>query len=387
MNIPPEQSDKEKTLDLGQALLFIPGEYCFVERIEVPKEVSEKDLRPFIELALEGSSPFSLEQLYWGYWYNKDCSCALVYAAPADRFSLDTRNAFFEKNVMYVMPSFIGLYGKVFDEARIAFVKGGETLSAVYFDAGNPIPKRVESIKWEGDIIQGLRKLRGMLDNTNGYIVDGEAYEIIKVGVNSEQEVEIELFRRNEEVEEINKVVFDPTESFLWEGDLRPKTVVEESRKKYRLGRWLFKGMVGAIIGFGLLIVIEGLGLLGKAYLASKQTQAKKQEVIVKNIEAESSLAEKIEQLSSKHYMPVKLLEMMNENRPSKIYFTKVTLGDTNDVAVDGIAGSVDELNGYADTLGATEGIDAVDVGEIVSKQGKVQFKMNVKFKPMEEEA
>ena len=51
----------------NRKVLLVPGEIFYCHSSTLPPEITDSEIDQFVELSLEGLSPFPLDQLSWGY--------------------------------------------------------------------------------------------------------------------------------------------------------------------------------------------------------------------------------------------------------------------------------------------------------------------------------
>ena len=103
-----------------QQVGLVPGDAFFVRKIDLPPGVSGEDLSAFIQLDLEGNSPFPMDQLAWGYLQHEDSPHAFVYASPRarlKRLDIGPPDSFYQ-----LFPGFVTLFGEPVEADRIRFL-------------------------------------------------------------------------------------------------------------------------------------------------------------------------------------------------------------------------------------------------------------------------
>lgn len=367
-------------------ILLINGEYFFSEKVLLPQEVSAKNLDSFLEMSIEGLSPFPVEHLYWGYFYDKEESAVLLYAMYVERLSAEEKAAVLGDEVAYVFPSFIVGFGGRYEERTITFVKVGATLSAFFWEAGSAVPFEVESVIIE-ESIEDAREELLRLGRMGGGRVQAGYWELEKTEFLPNRSVRFESKYSLEGAAKADHVfILTEKDGLTWNADIRPRFLTREKHKQEKRARVLWYTVLGAVFMFGLFAVGELMGFVGNWYLGSLKERYKAQEAKVKFIEGQESLVQKIEHLGHNYYAPLEMLALLNEGRPKKVYFTSATLGNKNNVVVEGVAQTVDDLNKYTDDLNKSGLVEKLEVGQIVSRQGRITFKMDLTFKVAQKE-
>lgn len=382
MNLFSKQSKEEEPV-LPPSLMLIPGEYFFIEKITGIDDEVAKDLDSFIEIQLEGVSPFSLDQLYWGYLYNKAEQSMLLYAMYIGRLTNEEKDRILSNEISYVFPSFIAGLGHQYNEPTVNFIASGTSLSALYWNK-NTLPIQIETIAIKESESQTREELLKTL-NTKEYKVEAGYWQVDKMEILADRSVRFENRYQGlaEGDTKPNHIfVLHGKDGTTWNADIRSVDITKAKFKEQKTTHVVWLATLGVLAAFGLLIIGEALWLMGKMYLNAKESRFKDQAPKVKLIEAQESLTQKIEQITKKNLTPFQMLALLNNSRPKNVYFTSVTIGNDNRLVIEGASATVDDLNKYTDDLHKTGIIENFEVSQIASRQGRVTFKMDVKFKP-----
>lgn len=365
----------------SSSIILVPGEYFFTEKVRLLEEVSGKDLDAFLAIRLEGMSPFPIDQLYWGYLHDRVEKSVFLYAMYIGRFTLEQREVFSGEGIAHVFPSFIAAYGQRHKESTITFLSSKASLSAICWEKKSLLPLRIETLALGDSLENGREELLQLLDS-KGYIVESGYWQLDRAELLMDRSVCFQnSYHSDEESKPDQTFILSGQNSVTWNADIRPQIVTKAKEKEQKIGQILWVATLLATVGFVVLIMGEGIGFVGRAYLNGKKSIFASQEAEVKLIEGQESLAQKIEQIGHNYYMPFRMLELLNDYRPKKVYFTSVNLGNENNVSIEGVTALVDDLNKFTDDLNASGLIDRFEVVQIVSRQGRITFKMDVNFK------
>ena len=81
-----ELPDLDEVFKNQDKVILVPDYYFYTELLELPIGLDAEEIQNYAEYTLEDSSPFPVEQLYWGFLTNQeDASCMLLYAAYKPR--------------------------------------------------------------------------------------------------------------------------------------------------------------------------------------------------------------------------------------------------------------------------------------------------------------
>lgn len=376
----------------NQELLMMPAESFFIELLHLPAEIETKNLSKYIAISLEGITPFPIEQVYWGFLADDINNRALVYAIYTENIRPQVLEEF--ERFSYVFPSFLGgMRSEKIEEPLIRFFVYNYTLSALYWEPEISIPVQVESITMvpsseEGmlsheEILKYKEKLIRVLIKGNFVVEEGYwLLEKDEVKVSDAGEVLFHADYIGDEGEKIETdyVQHSPQNPFLWNADIRKSDFIRGKKRAYKLGQFFLKGIFAALIGFGVLLLGEGIryGLTGYEKGLTQKITSRKDAVA--RIEAQERLAEKIEQVNEKRLSPFEMISIVNQIRPKLLYFTSVRIGVNSDLLIEGASSSVDVVNQYSTELNNLKSITSVDISNIVSRRGSINFTMSIQF-------
>lgn len=365
----------------ARSILLLPGEYFFGRAVELPEGIAAADIPSFAELTVEGISPFPMEQLLWGFLHHAESNRIFLYATSQGR----VRSGGHEGLEQYqnVFPSFIAGFGRSFPRATVAFVATDATISALFYEANDPVPVQVQS-QVLPEAAAGIEELREVRTEwlktlqTKGYNVE-EA--ILRAGVPSVGRAEIWVPLR--EVGESGTVVWDEPLPYdldaIWNADVRDGAFADRERQGRRKSEQLWRGVVYGGIAAAILLLLQ-LGMFGWAKLNTyRQDKITRQAPEVATLQFQLEQANRIEGLFSEQLRPFAMLNTLNIGRPPTLYFKRMNATTWNELRVEGEASNLEEVNQYRDTLAANPHVISLQP-EMASRQGRAQFTFVVRF-------
>ncbi len=373
---------------------LLPSEAFVSKSFSIPEEIDSNELEEYLELLLEGISPFPVDQLLWGYWSDENAGSVLIYAAYKDRI----RKLGFEnlESFHHVVPSFVSCLGQIFEVPTVIYLFTESTLSALYFSANCSAPSKVISIPFiqESDIDQTkndiLDKFKLTLDNTGYYQQDfywiGEEQKFNRddsvLFVHKKEFITREI-SENAKAELVNTLV---SVKRLWQTDVRELSFTEKEKKNRIKTRRIWYATLGAGIA-ALLLLVAQISLVILNNKNSKMdflltNEGRLNEILL--IENKLSLQQKIEQFAQNEMRPFNMLGLINTQRPKSVYFEKALADTYNRIKIQGKGKSVLEVNQFRDKLNNLENISKVELIEINSREGKAHFIIVVTFNDYE---
>ena len=353
----PTQDSLALEKGVSDKVCLVPGDYFFIECIEVANEITDTEKSDFLMLQIEGLSPFPLDQILWGYFALEGSDHYLIYAALKDRLALEKIDEL--EHFTWVIPSFIPhlLLGKSKEEPASMV----QSLSQV---------DKAHSYEMH------LAKDQALVFCENQSKADSQP----------ESEVESdapEPFEPLDPLEQVEPATVSLSTNQLWAADIRPGDFKsKEQKNRSRLG--IVNRSIKYSLFFLCLILVSEIGLvLANTWLASYTSKIDQQSAMVRVIEDQHSLINKLEQISQNELRPVAALERANEVRSqtnSKIIYDAVEINGANSVTIKGTAGSVNQFNIYVTKLTQSGYFKISEDPKYITRGGKTTFTLKMDY-------
>ena len=372
-------------LETLEQVHLLPGECFLCQKLSLPPGIERCEVAQAAEFELESLSPFALENLAWGFYYVDQAAFVLLYAAPKDRLRAVKAEAL--ETDSHLLPSFISVLGRHYEQHTLLFLLQGQSLSAVMYNGGDATASDVFTLSLkekepsEAGILKAREELMEQLDCSDLYIEPGvfivEEPRIDKEGKVYFPHRHLIDYDRSEAA---FTTVFDSERDLLWQADVRDEDCIRERRKQRRVTRYLWKGIKGVGIAAILLLTLQLAIVGGRFWLNTQKGTIAAQEPKIRNIESRRDLMFKLEKLSTSELKPFVMLDFLNQQRPKSIYFTTATAGNLKEISVRGKSTSgVAEVNAYAKKLRETGFFDSVKP-KSETKDGLTRFTLDVIF-------
>jgi len=377
-----------KTAVASAAVTFVSGHLFFTRTLELPEGMPVADVESFAELTLEEMSPFSLEQLAWGYVLDDACRWLCIMAVCRPRVPAGELAEW--DSALYVLPSFFPLLFRrpEGDSGQLAVLEAN-CLSVAHYEEGCPLPVRFTHTplaKSEEETVEaptlapqdfpagGYLCVEATHEATDGDLI----FDLAKVASHeAEPVVQPEL-----RIEKIDT---------LWTADVRTLDFKRQERKARKLAGGLWKGMLGAAI-FVLVLVAAWIGLIVLQQMqASREARIAKQTPEVQALELKDQNLNDLKQFAGSPFQPFKILEELNQVRLDKfknggIEYESVRLNKDNEILVSGYAGNIGEVNRYADALIASGRFEAMSPPEYQTSSNRTSFKLRLRYLPAQDQ-
>lgn len=330
-----EKSEATTTSRTDDSICFIPSQYFFIEEIPIDPTISSEEHADYFELQLESRAPISTDQLYWGYYLSPHSESGILFASAQSRLKAEGFDALDEYT--WVLPKFI-------PELATGLRKPEELT-------------HIESLS--------------ELEETNGY----------SVGLTKEQSIRILVDSEEAHAEQTDSDSIELKAQKLWSADIRPPQFKEKAQRERTQTAFINKTFRYSLYAFALLLFAEivlfaaNIGL--KTYASKIETQAP----IVRRIEDQHSLINKLEQISQNELRPVALLEKANAIRTqisSNIIYDTVDIVGENEITIKGTVGSVNQLNRYVTELSRSKHFQVIGDPKYITRGGKTTFTLRM---------
>jgi hypothetical protein len=371
-------------------ILLVPGHFFYTHRFEIAAGMSRAEIESFLALSLEGSAPFPVEHLAWGYFHLPGESHALVFATTQQR--LRGLGEFQLESFFHAFPGFVSRLGAPEERAKVRFVAQNGSLSAVFLPAGRAVPEQVVSrpitaeLLTDGAILAARSALARTLESRGFDLEDG-----VWIGdgftVNARGQPVFRHRRIGTEASAATEhaLAFDP--DILWGLDLRTAVHAQKQKRERLLAHRLWSGVQAIAAGL-LLCLLLGFGILGLERIREwTDSMFLARYARAEQISEDERFIERLATDSAQSLDPVQMLTMVNDLRPDAVFFrgagaTRAEESGAVLLSFDGeCRADVAVVNAYADNIRALDAVIAVDpVTDI--RDGRTFFRMSVTFDP-----
>jgi hypothetical protein len=362
-----------------------PADAFFTRKVDLPENLSWEEQVTFVELALEGSAPFPMEQMAWGFLFAPGSAHAFVYATPKSRLKrLD-----FELSDKYLQlfPGFISLNGDAFDQDTVRFIVWNGVLSALRFAAHNPVPVAVTSRKVPGglltdDVLLAARdRLAASLQESDGVAEDGlwlgQAVEILPG--------DVPRFRHRHLIssgspQPLRDHALQLSEQALWAADLRDAAYAARESAVRRRSRVVWTSLRAAVWTAVALLFLQ-LGTLALAgFNMLRENRIAELSPLAERVENKLTLAQRLTQSTEEDLKPFLLLESINPLRPDSIFYDRVRSQAFNELRIEGQSTEgVTPVNAFAESIEQLDFVAAV-VNNSQTRSNQTSFEFITTF-------
>lgn len=369
-------------------LLLVPGHFFYTHRFEVAEGMAGSEIADFLSLALEGSSPFPLDQLVWGHAHAPGETHALVYATTLARIrSLGNLDL---NEFRQVFPGFISLFGEHPRRPTVRFVCQNGAVSALFFSGGTAsIPEKILSRPVDADILtdDAIEETRDQLAaavETPGYTLEPGVW--IGDGYSFDQKDQ-PIFRHRRVGADSNDPSGSPRghplavgDQALWALDLREEGFARQRHRERVLGRRLWTGMrVAAAIAVVLIFLMIAGWSLSRAH-AWMDRQLVARQPAADQVLNGRDLINRLANGSAQSTDPIRMLTVVNEVRPDSIFFRTASAENFTVLTVEGESREgANAVNNFERDLRELDPVETVTHAPTI-RDGRTYFVMTVTF-------
>jgi len=354
-------------------VVLLPDALFFTRAIPIPAGITAAEVATQAELALEGMSPFPPAQLYHGYFWVPGAERALVFAAYRRRL---TREQLAEwEGAALVLPVFATLLGIEAKPATTLLVPSIEGITAVHWDHGvvpsavqfRPLPPEPTDI----DRSRVRDELLRMFPGSRQVIELGGAPEAVISGKGGEDFA----FRADTQQSQLPAAQAAAM-------DVRDKGELEALRRAAGRDLLLWRIFIGSAAAIGLML-LGYLGLAGESiWQKSREAKIAAQQPLVDQIMTAQSLATRTNELSTKRLLPLEMISIVSEKKPSVIQFLRATTSGLYTLPVDAQTTSPGDVAAFRSALGDLPACEKVEVRDQRTRDNLMTFTLVVTFRP-----
>ncbi len=361
-------------------ILLLPSHLFFVRTLTLPAGIKPDEIPSFVEVSLEEMSPFTLPQLFYGYYLPADSSRVLVFAAYRRKLEVYLGDAWDEADL--VIPDLAALVGMSPEGPTLVFLENELEATAAYWENGGAVPDRVASRLLpeaeEGDPRHSVReelkaRIGKIASNARTIVFHGPprarfrdrnlVFDLSREGGTGSLAVEIPRAR-------------------VWAMDVRDKEFLEETRKIRKQNRWLWQTCLALVAGFLALAIFEVALFAGAKIIESRKAQSAALAPEVARIMEEQALALRLEELQENRLLPFEMLAYVNRLRPASVYFTRVVTTGVRSVEAEALTPTQADVDRFERALRAAPGTESVEIRNLRVRDGSSSFTVALTVTP-----
>lgn len=353
--------------------VLLPDHAFFVRVVPLAAGTPPAGVPGQVELALEGLTPFSIAQLCYGYFYAPGADRVLVYAAYRRRFTVEDAEAWADADV--VMPSFGACLGLAPARPHALLVTGPDFITAIGWDGRDAVPAavRIRTIGADappGERVAAEAELMAQLKDFPAPVKVAVPAETASTVGDSDLE-----FPVGDRISRFDGTQVDAI-------DVRDKAELASRRRDRRRDLLLWRTYMGSVTAIAIAALLQISMQGGRLWLKGQTLHAAAQAPVVQKIETGQNLANRIEELSTRRLMPIKMLKIVNDKRPKTIQFLRTATKGLYVLEIKGQTGTTPDVFNYQAALKDLPACESVELGQTTDRGGVTRFILTVTFKP-----
>lgn len=354
-----------------QSVLLLPADRFFVRTIGL---VEDTPVEEQVALAVEGMSPFSPAQLYYGYVVASDRKFALAYAAYRRRFTPDETEAWFEAG--HVLPEFLALLALKPRRDGVVLHQGPARITGLAWRSGESLPAAFLAREWpaadQQKFAEELRVRTGLPSDTEITTVQGSLGGLIRD--DGEVQLRAGLDAANA------AFVLRPEE--VDSADVRDREFLLARKQAAKRDNWLWRGVQLVLCLFAVAALVEVSASLLRWQTTKRQARIAAQSADVEHLLTAQGLAQRIGELSERRLMPIEMLALINPGRPKSITFLRVVTRSATEIEIEAQSKTAADVSAYQEVLRALPAIASEQTRINRSSEGLTSFIISLTFKP-----
>ncbi|MGA0133644.1 MAG: hypothetical protein ACO3ND_04740 [Opitutales bacterium] len=347
----------------GAAL--VPATRFFVRRIPVEGE----DVSGQVAIALETASPFPAEQMLVGHVVAGDGATALAYAAHRRRFTAE--ESFAWPDDCQVVPEFLALCGHRPAGDGVVLHRGDERLVALAWKKDEPLPAVILSAERADSDEASLAREAG---ERAGLPSDAPVETLAGALIGEQTESQLALRAEDGRPYVILKRALDGA-------DIRDADFLAERRKRERVNLLLWNLLRAAAAVVAGAALLDAAGLVLGWRNAASQAEVDGRKELVADLESAQAVSNRVMDLGIKRPLPLEMLAIVNEHRPSTIDFQQVSCKSNVLLEVEARTSNAADIGEYEKALSHLPEVASVVSSDIRARESSTTFSIAVTFK------
>lgn len=357
-----------------------PGHVFFCRRVEIPEDVADSERESYLQLQLEGMSPFPLEHLQFGFCVDRGKRFAFLYSGYRRNFDPLEVSEWTKQEAVIPEFSIALLAGKEATATPLLLVSKS-SISYFEFDEQSELPCYFESFprvaSEDGDIRPASEDLDVITEKLN-HRIQGRSVRIWNAGTT----IVIDQKKFHLQASEAGRLISaEVNREALWNMDLRDPESIEQARLEEQRNLLIWRVVLGLAAALVLLVFGELLWFGERTYLKLRQDWNNEQAPIVENIISQQTTINELLSFQDSDLVPFDMLVAIQPFLTDAVWFTKVETNGTNSLKVFANATSNGQINQFKARLEQFAKIDTVELENIQSRPGGATFTAYLNFK------
>lgn len=355
--------------ELSGRVVFVPAHLVVYQYFEAVEGISDEEAEEAALLAFEEESPFPPEQIATGRIVSSDGAVAVW---GCEENSLPEAGS-----DQFLLPEFFPLLSFSRDAGACEICETANGSFVLIFDQAGSLPTEIigfsnrtaDSSFWD-DVEGAFRFLGRRWPGKDGF----KRLGIREVSADSRGK-----FRSVTEIGDEDQFEWSLQGQSLWKADLRASELIQEFISQKKAGERLWLGAKVAAAILLLVFLSQGVLFALNFWVAGKERKESAQGPDVRAVEERANLVSRLGDLGESRVSVFERLGQLNLLRPNGVQFLSVEFEEPDQFTVEGRVTQVGVLNEYMDRLTADPRFLLVELPRPRSRDGRVEFELEVR--------
>ncbi len=374
-SIEPE-NDKRLTLQVAPA----QGQAFFCRRVEIPADVGDDEREGFLQLQLEGMSPFPLEHLQFGFVVDSAKRYAFLYAGYRRTFENGTVSQWEKKEA--VIPEFsIGVLAGRSDSASPLLLLTETSITYFEFDELSELPCYFEAFPRSADESGEFASPSDDIESAKASLAERGRDGNARIWT-ATTAISIEQKRFALRASEAGRpIVVEVDRDALWMMDLREPEHIEVAKQEEQRNNLVWRVALGMVAAFVLLILGELVWFGELTYLKLRNDWNADNAPAVEQVISQQTTINELLSFQDSDLVPFDMLVAIQPFLTDSVWFTKVETNGPNSLKVFANATNNGQANQFKARLDRFPKIESVELNDIKGSASGTTFIAFLNFK------
>jgi len=361
-------------------VVLVPGHHCFGVSAALPPGTLENEHAAVAMLAIEQASPFPIDQLATGHVVSPKGDGLVATAVYRRKLAPAEIEAW--KDAHAVLPDYAAfLCGRGSAAGTVVVLETAVCVTALDFGPNAGVPQRIVSRAVATGA--GSDPVAHAREQVLGRIaVGGRPVHRYRLGDVPAQQRGSRLRFNWVPLGGAPAVECEMSDRMVWAQDLRDSEESRARRKSAALERTVVQVGVALVWILALLLVSEGLLVLGGIWINGQEGVLAGTAPGVQQIESDFEVSNRLDAYGAAKPMPLELLAYINDLRPRSIYFTRTSFDSPAQMTIDAATGNLADVNEYEAALKRAPGLALVETRNTKAREGGATFQLILAFRP-----
>ncbi|MEM7671784.1 MAG: hypothetical protein AAF212_00440 [Verrucomicrobiota bacterium] len=367
------------------ALHVLPAQIFFTDLIDAPEGVEGDEIDALVELEIEQSSPFPIEQLIWGWILINDRKTILTFATTLEKARASGVKEFDSAQLPILAPFTACLFKPAEASGLIIHGLNSDAVAISYQDGQ---ASEVEALSLDAEMSEEALEHQAASLFSDPESIKFQHCYLGDAKHDDDAGLSWPIFR-NPSIEPDSAPIhtIELESSSAWYVDLRDRDYKFQRQKELSQSKRVWKALSILAVVAIVMILLEIVQWSARQFLEFQEISIAQQGPIVERLEEQTAFLHKMSAIEQSQMRPFALMAILNENRPDKIHFLRAEAINATEYEFQLQGSSVSEVNNYISSYQGNAAFESLEHKITNSRSGRVLFDLMVKVKQLPEVA